>query len=80
MISKRRVVRSSKYSDEFKRRFVADSHTASVSVPMVAKKHGVPDSRSYAWLGDVRFQPSAPEDALFKGQGMQRGLAPLPRT
>lgn len=64
-MSKRRVVRSSKYSDEFKRRLVAESHAAGVSVPMVAKKHGVPDSRIYAWRGDVLFQPSAPEDAVL---------------
>ena len=32
---------------------------------MVAKKHGVGTNRIYAWRGDVRFQPAAPEDAAF---------------
>ena len=64
-MSKRRGGRSSKYSDEFKRRLVAESHVAGVSVSMVAKKHGVGPNRIYAWRGDVRFQPAAPEDAAF---------------
>ena len=64
-MSKRRGGRSSKYSDEFKRRLVAESHVAGVSVSMVAKKHGVGTNRIYAWRGDVRFQPAAPEDAAF---------------
>jgi transposase len=65
VMSKRRGGRSSKYSDEFKRRLVAESHVAGVSVSMVAKKHGVGTNRIYAWRGDVRFQPAAPEDAAF---------------
>ena len=44
-MGKRRTGRGSKYSDEFKRRLVAESHADGVSVPMVAKKHGVPASR-----------------------------------
>ena len=33
---------------------------------MVAKKHGAPDSRIYAWRGDARFQPGGlEEDAAF---------------
>ena len=65
MMGKRRGGRGSKFSDEFKRRLVAENRADGVSVPMVAKKHGVPDSRIYAWRGDARFQPSAPEDAGF---------------
>ena len=64
-MGKRRAGRGSKYSDEFKRRLVAASRADGVSVLMVAKKHGVPASRIYAWRGDARFQPSAPEDAAF---------------
>ena len=65
-MGKRRAGRGSKYSDEFKRRLVAQSHADGVSVPMVAKKHGVPDSRIYAWRGDARFQPGwLEEDAAF---------------
>ena len=36
-MSKRRGGRSSKYSDEFKRRLVAESHVAGVSVSMVCR-------------------------------------------
>ena len=65
-MGKRRAGRGSKYSDEFKRRLVVQSHADGVSVPMVAKKHGVPDSRIYAWRGDARFQPGGlEEDAGF---------------
>ena len=65
-MSKRRFGRGSKYSDDFKRQLVAESHVAGVSVPMVAKKHGVSSNRIYAWRGDVRLQPAASEeDAAF---------------
>ena len=47
----------SKYTDDFKRKLVAESSAEGVSVPMVAKKHGVPDNRIYAWRSDERFQP-----------------------
>ena len=65
-MGKRRAGRGSKYSDEFKRRLVAESRADGVRVLMVAKKHGVPDSRIYAWRGDARFQPGGfEEDAAF---------------
>ena len=65
-MGKRRGGRGSKYSDGFKRRLVAESHADGVSVPMVAKKHGVVANRIYAWRGDARFQPGAlEEDAGF---------------
>lgn len=47
----------SKYTDDFKRKLVAQSSADGVSVPMVAKKHGVPENRIYAWRSDERFQP-----------------------
>ena len=47
--------RGSKYSDELKRRLVAESHVDGVSMPMVSRRHSVPTSRIYAWRGDVRF-------------------------
>ena len=62
---KRRGGRGSKYSDGFKRRLVAESHADGVSVPMVAKKHGVGANRIYAWRGDARFQPAASGDPAF---------------
>lgn len=62
---KRRGGRDSKYSDEFKRRLVAESYADGFSVPMVAKKHGVGTNRIYAWRVDARFQPDAPEDPAF---------------
>ena len=37
--------RGSKYTDDFKRKLVAESGADGVSVPMVAKKNGVPDNR-----------------------------------
>ena len=55
-MGKRRSGRGSKYSDELKRRLSAESHADGVSVPMVAKKHGVGANRIYAWRGDARFQ------------------------
>lgn len=64
-MSKRRGGRESKYSDDFKRRLVAESHADGVSVPMVSKRHGVPTNRIYAWRGDARFQPGGSEDAGF---------------
>ena len=39
-MSRRLGGRVTKYSDDFKRKLVAESHIAGVSVPMVAKKHG----------------------------------------
>ena len=65
LMTKRRGGRSSKYSDVFKRQLVEESHAAGVSVPMVAKKHSVGTNQIYAWRGDARFQPDAPEDAAF---------------
>ena len=64
-MTKRRAGRGSKYSDDFKRQLVAESYAAGVSVPMVAKKHGVGPERIYTWRGDARFQPDAPKDAAF---------------
>ena len=64
-MGKRRAGHGSKYSDEFKRRLVRESHADGVSVPMVAKKHGVGANRIYAWRGDAGFQPCASEDAAF---------------
>ena len=51
--------RGSKYTDDFKRKLVAESSADGVSVPMVAQRHGVPDNRIYAWRSDGRFQVSA---------------------
>ena len=76
-MSKRRFGRGSKYSDDFKRQLVAESHVAGVSVPMVAKKHGVSSNRIYAWRGDVRLQPAASEeDAAFIPVEVGSGVAP----
>ena len=50
--------RGSKYTDGFKKQLVAESRTDDVTVPMVAKQHGVPTSRIYSWRGDARFQPT----------------------
>ena len=57
--------RGSKYTDDFKRKLVAESSADGVSVPMVAKKHGVPDNRIYAWRGDPRFQPDVSDPIGF---------------
>ena len=57
--------RGSKYTDDFKRKLVADSSADGVSVPMVAQRHGVPDNRIYAWRGDPRFQPVEDEVTAF---------------
>ena len=64
-MSKRRGGCGSKYTDEFKRRLVAESHGDGVSVPMVSRRHGVPTYRIFAWRGDALFQPAASDDAGF---------------
>ena len=64
-MGKQRGGRGSKYSDEFKRRLVAESHVDGVSMPMVSRRHSVPTSRIYALRGDVRFQPGGSDDARF---------------
>ena len=57
--------RGSKYTDDFKRKLVAESSAAGVSVPMVAKKHGVGSNRIYAWRSDERFQPDDTDARTF---------------
>ena len=64
-MSKRRGGRGSKYTDEFKRRLVVESHGDGVSVSMVSRRHGVPTNRIFAWRGDARFHPEASDDAGF---------------
>ena len=65
LMSKRLGGKVAKYSDDFKRKLVAQSRVAGVSVSMVAKKHGVDPNRIYTWRGEARFQPAAPEDVGF---------------
>ena len=57
--------RGSKYTDDFKRKLVAESSADGVSVPMVAQRHGVLDNRIYAWRGDPRFQPDDTDAPAF---------------
>ena len=64
-MSKRRGGRGSKYTDEIKRRLVAESHGDGVSVLMVSRRHGVPTTRICAWRGDARFQRAVSDDAGF---------------
>ena len=64
-MSKQKDGRGSKYTDEFKRRLVAESHGDGVSVLTVSRRHGVPTNRIYAWRGDARFHPEASDDAGF---------------
>ena len=56
MMNTRQRGRGSEYTDDFKRKLVAESSADGVSVPMVAKKHGVGTNRIYAWRSDGRFQ------------------------
>ena len=85
LMSKRRGGRGSKYSDEFKRRLVAESHADGVSVPMVAKKHGVGTNRIYAWRSDGRFQAVGSEPTTFMpvdisgGDGDEAAVSPEPK-
>ena len=57
--------RGTKYSDEFKRRTVAETRADGVSVSAVAKKHGVSKKSINAWRSDGRFQPDASEPTAF---------------
>ena len=76
--------RGSKYTDDFKRKLVAESSADGISVPMVAQRHGVPDNRIYAWRSDGRFQPDATVNTAFmpvKIAGGNVGAAPvLPKS
>ena len=65
MMNKSRRGRGPKYTDDFKRQLVAESSAAGVSVPMVAKKHGVGSNRIYAWRSDERFQPDDTDARTF---------------
>ena len=64
-MSKQKDGRGSKYTDEFKRRLVVESHGDGVSVLTVSRRHGVPTNRIFAWRGDARFHPEASDDAGF---------------
>ena len=64
-MSKQKDGRGSKYTDEFKRRLVAESHGDGVSVLTVSRRHGVPTNRIFAWRGDAWFHPEASDDAGF---------------
>ena len=44
MMSTRQRGRGSKYTDDFKRKLVAESSADGVSVPMVAQRQGVPEN------------------------------------
>ncbi len=57
--------RGSKYTEDFKRKLVAESSADGVSVPMVAQRHGVPENRIYAWRGDPRYQPDETDAPAF---------------
>jgi transposase len=57
--------RGTKYSDEFKRRTVAESRADGVSVSAVAKKHGVSTKSINAWRSDGRFQPDGSSPTAF---------------
>jgi transposase len=65
MMSTRQRGRVSKYTDDFKRKLVAESSADGVSVPMVAQRQGVPENRIYAWRGDPRFQPDDTDAPAF---------------
>jgi transposase len=64
-MSTRQRGRGSKYTDDFKRKLVAESSADGVSFPMVAQRHGVPENRIYAWRGDPRFQPDDTDAPAF---------------
>ena len=65
MMNKSGRGRGSKYTDDFKRKLVAESRCAGVSVPMVAKQHGVGTNLIYAWRSDGRFAPDVSEPVGF---------------
>lgn len=64
-MTKQQVGRSTKYSDEFKRRTVAECRADGVSVSAVAKRHGVSAKSINAWRSDGRFQPDGSEPTAF---------------
>ena len=64
-MSKRRGGRGSKYTDDFKRKLVAESSAAGMSVPLVAKQLGVGTNRIHADRSDGRFQPDDTENPAF---------------
>ncbi|MGB0903061.1 transposase [Halocynthiibacter sp.] len=66
-MNKRLGKESPKHSDDFRRRLVAESLLAGVTVPQVAKRHGVPSSQIYKWRGDDRYAPSSSTAEGFTG-------------
>ena len=62
-MGKRGRLRGCKYTDGFKRQFVAESLCEGASVLKVSRRHGVSTSRIYSWRSDVRFQPDRSEVA-----------------
>lgn len=64
-MSKQHRSSASKYTDAFKQQLVAESRSNGVTVPMVAKKHGVPTNRIYSWRGDPRYQATKTVTADF---------------
>jgi transposase len=70
MMSTRQRGRVSKYTDDFKRKLVAESSADGVSVPMMAQRQGVPENRIYAWRGDPRFQPDDTDAPAFTPVGI----------
>lgn len=65
MMNKSRRGQGSKYTDDFKRQLVAESRTAGVSVPMVAKKYSVGTNRIYAWRSNGPFQSDKSDIGQF---------------
>lgn len=48
-----------KHNDDFRCQLVAESLVTGVTVPQVAKRHGVPSSQIYKWRGDDRYAPTS---------------------
>lgn len=65
LMAKQQFGRGTKYSDEFKRRTVAECRADGVSVSAVAKKHGVSTKSINAWRSDGRFQPDGSAPTAF---------------
>lgn len=65
-----------KITDAFKRKLVSESLMPGVTVPQVAKRHGVPSGQIYTWRSDERFQPDAPEQPVFNSVAVMSDPSP----
>lgn len=76
------VGRRRDWSDEFKARLVAESLEDGVMISEVARRHGVPPQRLYAWRNQMRTQSgqAEPTSTEFASVAVAAVAPPVPRA